>query len=161
MEHETAIRNLRRAWIAIVAALLLSAVTVIAILLTGGSSWTWSPHGPKPFALGEGTFSFLILSSLNLRVPGIEISLHLVIIDLLLLLGLGYGVRRGSRILATTMFVFFVNDHLLFLAFDVDKWSLVGQLYWGALVLVFGFYIFQGMRSAYAYRRRNSEEEAS
>lgn len=161
MEHEKAARNLRRSSIAVVAALLLCAATVLAVFLTGAKSWAWSAHAPKPFALGEGTFSFVILAMLGLRTSEVEISLHLVLIDLLLLLGLGYGVRRGSRILATTMFVFFVIDHLLFFVFDFENWSLAGQLYWGALVLGFGFFVFQGMRSAYAYRGKNVEEEPS
>jgi hypothetical protein len=147
MKAEQSARAINRALIAICAALILSAATVLAVLITGGTSWSWSPHAPKPFALGEGTFSLIGLSLIGFGASSGDIQLIYTLADWLVIAALGFGFYKRSRIVATTLFAYFVIDHLLFLLFDFEFWGPIARVYWAFIALTFGTLIFQGLRA--------------
>src|SRR5574341_2395424 len=107
-QAETAIET---AWIACLASVLVCIVTIALVVFVGMSY----VYGPKPWRLSE--------------------RLEVVFIKLLIVLGLGYGLYRGSRFFATALFVLFCFDHLAFLIFDAEWWSWTARTYWLFLII--------------------------
>ncbi|MFM1651943.1 hypothetical protein ACI7RC_07560 [Brevibacillus sp. B_LB10_24] len=72
-----------------------------------------------------------------------------VFLDILLILGLAYGVYRRSRICAVVLFLFFVSSKLVMLLADGRAvLSVVPSL------VIWGYFYLQGVRGTFAYHRR-------
>lgn len=134
MDLERSAKLVRNAWLAG----LLSVLWCIATLILIRYVDFITIYSPKPWAL-----SYNILES---------------IFWLLFILLIILGVYRRLLFAAIFLFTFFCLDKLIALIFISERWNIWENIYWLAISLMFGYFFFQGVRGAVAYRRLKAKK---
>ena len=66
------------------------------------------------------------------------------LIDVVVILGLAFGLYKKSRICAVLLFVYFVGSKIIL-------WATVGSVRGVPMAILFGYFFFQGIRGTFAY----------
>ncbi|MBU5485739.1 hypothetical protein KQI86_15570 [Clostridium sp. MSJ-11] len=107
------------------------------------NAWMWATFSSSVM------FILFILSQVGLMDVYMN---YLIIIDILMVLGLAFGVYKKSRVCAILLFIYFIIDKIIMI---ISQGRVTGTVW---LIIAGGIYI-QGIRGTFYYHKNMKDKE--